>query len=1179
MLQVLIALLTSPGLAGAAGSASPTLANTTCTVTVDERGTVQMTLAVASGETVGVSLAPAGGSRWRCTTRSTHSGRAATIDLETGPQTTQVEARLVDGGCLLTVQQASPGWRGLAGTVTGSEAPLYAARIALDERGRPTVHGGGDVLDIAVDCASNRRMNAVYATGTFRGVLLDAGERTVDLRPAEKSYTFRFASGRLAIRALDVWPLLGWRPAYTGSTYGHPEASQPHIIPREWMAKHRPFPWKTLSPVQLPFVSITDPKDFRRVKEQVDFLAENLRDWGFSCFGEWPLTQQNPEYAPESARQAYLGGNRRTCDYAHSKGIKVLRWVTDPDIPPQAYPELHAEFAKNGWFSHEPGSDEWLLDYTNPGVQKWVEKQYADLGATGPDFYWIDNNHPTRPRHDPTHFPPEAFREFYLAIQRGLLSTGRDGILMRSGASEWADYSAAGILDVYAPGPDVQNDWTEQQIFVASTMARADYLCHFNLWRRCIDDYFPAGPQTIDQTRAMATLLGLSGIGFTTTDIGLPKIPPDRLKMLRQLVPIAVTRPMDLYRFSSGALPRWWVLNQQDEERLWQVAGLFNWGLECEETHFIPLEQLGLDPAAEYLVYDFWSQRAVGRFRGALAFRVAPATGRALAIHPIGDRPFIVATDRHVTMGASELASRKWDAASRTLSADFVAGVRGQTFSLTFFSPPRLRPTRAEVGGQAQAIEELGDGLFHIPVPTDGPTAGLRIVFGPARAAAPRPRPDWRSPGVLYLSGRSTLARLTQLGAADRLIAEARGGKGVVLVTPEEWSPELGQLQEALGLHWGLFRPPGSPYWALLIGGEQEETPDDLLFRTSCIGFQPNWAHALARPIGKGLVAVVPPPNGSGGWSQLTDSLRQLPRETIPLARDRCRDFVACTTSTVGPFEVNTALTDGTAPLRVPKALARCTLSFHFRRVSPSMVPDYWSVPRISILVNGQECPHNYNPCRPESPPQEWDSLYFAIPKGALRFDDNDRVTVRSASPARDREAFRADLQEGLELTIEDAAVAGETRLMDLPDISLAPAAVLDALLGLDGGIRFLARGGGTDITFTGTPYSGWPMRPGGVTHCVFDTNGFEVVVKVPKGSAGVLEAYAYDYEGVRTEDISFEGGAPVEVRDFARGKWLRFPFDETQSADGELRLSVGNPRGGNAVLSRARVKFGDAGE
>jgi len=46
----------------------------------------------------------------------------------------------------------------------------------------------------------------------------------------------------------------------------------------------------------------------------------------------------------------------------------------------------------------------------------------------------------------------------------------------------------------------VQNDWTEQQLYVAGELARNDYLGHFNLWRRSIDDFFPAGPQTVDQT-------------------------------------------------------------------------------------------------------------------------------------------------------------------------------------------------------------------------------------------------------------------------------------------------------------------------------------------------------------------------------------------------------------------------------------------------------------------------------------------------------------------------------------------------------------------------------------------------------------------------------------------------------------------------------------------------------
>jgi len=749
----------------------------------------------------------------------------------------------LDDGCALVLEGQAASRPALTGTVTSTATPLYAARVALDADRNPTVHGSGDVLDIAAGRAASRRCNAVYSAQTFRGALLDAGDQSVCLRPAADGYTFTFTGGRLAIRALDVWPLIGWRAASAGSTYGHPEASQEHVVPREWMANHRPFPWKRFSPVQLPFISITDPADFDRVEAQVDFLAENLRDWGFSVFGEWPLTQRNPDYAPPEVWQAYLDGNRRTCEYAHRKGIRILRWVTDPDIQPAWYPELHKTFLEKGWFPHEDGSGEWLPDYTNPEVQAWIEREYADLAATGPDFYWIDNNHPTRPLHDPDRFPPAAFREFYLAIQRGLLSTGRHDILMRSGASEWADYAAAGILDVYAPGPDVQNDWTEQQLYVARQLAFRDYLCHFNLWRRCIDDFFPAGPQTLDQTRAMATLLGLTGLGFTTTDIGLPNIPPERLRLLRQLVPIAETRPLDLYRIATGTLPRWWVLNQQDEERDWQVAGVFNWGLEAEETHLMPLADLGLDPTKEYLVFDFWSQRPLGRFRGAIGLRIAPASGPAFAIHPVGDRPFIVATDRHVTMGASELANRKWDAKSRTLSADFVAGVSGQTFSLTFFSPPRFRPLRASVSGREQPIEALGDGLFRMPVPTDASEAPLAIAFEHAKPqpiAKPAPLPSKR---LIDLSNRSTLKRLATPKGIDRLLAQARSGKPVVLMTPDEWSPELARLLPLRG-DGRRFRVFGR---GLEIGRLPADRPEGVAQNLHAVGGRHGRGHGIRR--------------------------------------------------------------------------------------------------------------------------------------------------------------------------------------------------------------------------------------------------------------------------------------------------------------------------------------------
>ena len=1101
--------------------------NDACTLSVLDDGRLLVTLRPALGETATATLVPQ--------TKGPKATKPKVIKVSThtqlmygsGANQALVQVGLLVDGCSISVKTPGAWLFWFKGTMTSDRPPLYAARISLDQDRKPQVYGEGDVLDIAAGTASSRRANAVYSLDTFRGAQLDC-EETPDLRPVEGGYSFSLRGSEMAFRVLDVWPLIGWRPPLP-CTFDHPDSGKPRVIPREWMAQHRPFPWKQLSPVQLPFISITDPADFPRVKEQVDFLAANLRDWGFSCFGEWPLTQHNPEYDPER-RKAYLAGNKRTCDYAHSQGIKILRWVTDPDIEPSYYPDLYAEFKRRGWFSEDKPEGEWLLDYTNPEVQQWIEKTYADLGATGPDFYWVDNNHPTRPRHDAGRFPPDAFREFFLAIQRGLLSTGRKDILIRSGASACADYSAVGILDVYAPGPDVQNDWTEQQLYVAGELARNDYLCHFNLWRRSIDDFFPAGPQTVDQTRAVATLLGLTGLSFTTTDIGFPKMPAERLADLRRVVPVAAARPMDLYRFG-GPLPRWWVLNEQEGDHAYQVAGVFNWGLKVEETDFMPLADLGLDPAREYLAFDFWSQKPVGRFRKAVALRMAPSSGRAIALHPVGDEPFVVATDRHVTMGASDLADVKWDARAETLSASFVAGVAGQTFRLTFFSPAGMAPGQAMVDGRAQRIEDLGDELFAMGLPCKGPRAEVKISFEGKALKTPTSSTD-----------------VVKLG-----------------------SDKFG------GLRWGLFREPraGAP-WMLTVGDSSADVADDVLFRSTCIAFQPSTAQAIVRPVGKGLLAIVRPNDGTPAWAQLVARLKRPAADVLAEAKSAAADALRQATSKVGPFAVNAEKTEGTAPLRISPALAQTSLSFHFRRLSSSLISSEWAVPQVSLLVNGQELPHKFNPCRPESPPQEWDSLYFKIPEGVLRFDGKDTVTVRSRVPAADADAMRDDLQAGLELCIDDAAVAGRTRLVPLPDVALLQAGQgsLDVLLGLDGWARYMSHAEGTDLQILGgTAYNGWGVKPGGVSHCVFANDEFTVVVRVPKGSRGVLEAWAYDYEDYRRETVSFEGGEPQSVEHFGKGQWISFSFGPKESDDGELRLTVRHVLG-NAVLSRVRLKF-----
>jgi hypothetical protein len=115
----------------------------------------------------------------------------------------------------------------------------------------------------------------------------------------------------------------------------------------------------------------------------------------------------------------------------------------------------------------------------------------------------------------------------------------------------------------------------------------------------------------------------------------------------------------------------------------WHQVTLFNTSLPTrEETITVPLSgdtaagALGLDPAAEYYVYDFWNDRLVGRLKGEgpLSQTLRPGEARMLSVRKVEDHPQVLSTDRHVMQGCLELSDVKWDGYHLAGKAKVVAG-------------------------------------------------------------------------------------------------------------------------------------------------------------------------------------------------------------------------------------------------------------------------------------------------------------------------------------------------------------------------------------------------------------------------------------------------------------------------------------------------------------------------
>jgi hypothetical protein len=130
------------------------------------------------------------------------------------------------------------------------------------------------------------------------------------------------------------------------------------------------------------------------------------------------------------------------------------------------------------------------------------------------------------------------------------------------------------------------------------------------------------------------------------------------------------------------------------------LVALLNWR-QGPALCALQLARIGLEVGVERLVHDFWGRASLGIATHAVGRRIGARAALLLAVRPNQDRPQLVATDRHVAMGALELADLTWDAEALTL--------RGRAapdpVNLILRCPHPFAPARA-TGGQLGDLAE-----------------------------------------------------------------------------------------------------------------------------------------------------------------------------------------------------------------------------------------------------------------------------------------------------------------------------------------------------------------------------------------------------------------------------------------------------------------------------------------
>ncbi len=266
----------------------------------------------------------------------------------------------------------------------------------------------------------------------------------------------------------------------------------------------------------------------------------------------------------------------------------------------------------------------------------------------------------------------------------------------------------AAYADAYRAGADIVNlnvltQWrhlqnqarcTLNQIFVHNIVFFADPDTLM------VGDYI-----SIEEARLAATVVALPGQMMFSGD-KLAGLKPERMRLLQQALPVCDVRPLDLFPVFD-MLPVW-ALHVRRPFAEWQVVALFNWDEKEAELGFA-FDELGLDAAADYAVYEFWTGTYQGERKARFDMPVPGHGVRLLAVHRAQAVPHFLSSDRHVTQGGVELTSLAWDGARNALTGA-VKAVKDYPVTLRFRAPQgfALASAQAGAGIPCQATVETG---------------------------------------------------------------------------------------------------------------------------------------------------------------------------------------------------------------------------------------------------------------------------------------------------------------------------------------------------------------------------------------------------------------------------------------------------------------------------------------
>jgi hypothetical protein len=517
------------------------------------------------------------------------------------------------------------------------------------------------------------------------------------------------------------------------------------------------------------------------IVRNADWIAAHLKAYGLN----YVLLDDGYDRGPHGEHEwianwdaaKFPHGGKWLAQYIKSKGLHAGLWLV-----PNSY--AGAAAAHPEWYLRDASGkfildyDTPALDFTHPEVRGFLKTLFTTLDEWGFDYYKLDGEFSLpaySPRvdrsrlYDKTADPVLAYRD-RLKLIRDTVGPG----VMLEGSPEGTPLDGIGYFTTYWNGYDDYNGWQGMCHVLSSINDNAflNHLAFYLIAGEGIDvspwmsmeeakkkrpphfiqyaeerrDHEAGFGLTPAEAHTLAAYLALTGGVYSVASV-MPELPEERTRLLKQTLPTLPIFPIDLFSRGSDMTydrfqqtnPDLYIHNYPDildlkvnaESGVYDVVALSNWRRGTASRTLSFAGQLGLDPSARYIAFDFWNQKLLGVFKDQMTVPIEPHDTRVFLVHPLLARPQLVGISRHIS-GAYSVSALRWDAAQNRLSGS-AATVPGDDYALFIYLPAGLRAVeiRAAVPGQpALPIRrEITQNMLKVSFPGQSEAVNWEVKF------------------------------------------------------------------------------------------------------------------------------------------------------------------------------------------------------------------------------------------------------------------------------------------------------------------------------------------------------------------------------------------------------------------------------------------------------------------